>query len=118
MGCSCRHHRDRGVWLGCLAGSYAGAHARKLSEMSEDERKNVEPGSSAGARRAAVAVFTANALQQLPNFATMISWHMSHRVWLPVLIIALEAGALFGAYALRKVENAMEQPKHRRRIRP
>ena len=100
---------------GFLAGSYAGAHSPKLSEMSADELEDVDTRSQRSARRGAVAAFVGNALEQLPNLPAVISWHMTNRIWLPIAIVVLEVGAMVGAYALKKVESALEEPKQRRR---
>lgn len=100
---------------GFLAGSYAGAHSPKLSEMSADETEDVDTRSLRSARRGAVAAFVGNGLEQLPNLPAVIAWHMSNRIWLPILILVLEVGAVIGAYAMKKVENSLEKPKQRRR---
>ena len=100
---------------GFLAGSYAGAHSPKLSEMSAVELENIDARSPRSARRGAVAAFVGNAIEQLPNLPAVISWHLTNRVWLPIMIVVLEAAALIGAYAMKKVESALEKPKQRRR---
>lgn len=100
---------------GFLAGSYAGAHGPKLSEMSAEDITDIDSRSPGRAKRGAVVAFVGNALEQLPNLPAVISWHMSNRIWLPIIILVLEVGALFGAYAMKKVENALEKPKQRRR---
>lgn len=99
---------------GFLAGSYAGVQGQKLSEMSAEELEDVDTRSPRRARRGAAAAFVGNALEQLPNLPAVISWHMSNRIWLPIAILVLEVCALIGAYAMKKVESALERPKQRR----
>jgi hypothetical protein len=99
---------------GFLAGSYTGAYATNMSEMTSEQLKELSVRTPSGAGRGAIVAFVGNALVQLPNFPAVISWHLSNRVWLPLTIIALEAGALLGAVALKKVESALETPRRRR----
>ena len=103
---------------GSLAGSYAGAHSPKLSEISENELEGVDTrfrrgNDSDSFSELAVDVFLQNALEQLPNFSAVISWHMTNRIWLPIVIVVLEVAALVGACALKKVERALGEPKQR-----
>ena len=99
---------------GFLAGSYVGTNSPKLSEMSADETDDVDARSLRSARRGAVAAFVGNALEQLPNLPAVISWHLSNRIWLPIMIVVLEGAALIGGFAMKKVESAVEKPKRRR----
>jgi hypothetical protein len=100
---------------GFLAGSYAGAHAPKMSETPVEEVEDLDTLSPRSARRGAITAFVGNALQQLLNLPAVISWHMTNRIWLPILILGLEVAALMGAFVMKKVETAIEQPRTRRR---
>jgi hypothetical protein len=105
---------------GSLAGSYAGAHSPKRGDISENESDDVDTRiqrdyDSNSVAELAVNVFLQNALDQLPNFSAVISWHMTNRIWLPIVIVVLEIAALVGACSLKKVERALEEPRQRLR---
>lgn len=99
---------------GFLAGSYAGAHAPNMSEMTAEELKDLGDRTPERSRRGALEAFIGNALEQLPNFPTVISWHMSNRAWLPITIVVLEVGAVLGGFVLKRVEKALEAPRKSR----
>ena len=100
---------------GFLAGSYEGAHTAKVSEMSEVDRMELEGRPPRSVRAVAVVAFFANAVRQLPKLPEVISWHMSHRIWLPILIVVLEVCALIGGIGLKKLEKSLKKPGYRRR---
>jgi hypothetical protein len=102
---------------GFLAGSYAGAHSPELSQMSIDKPERVSRRSPQRLRTEATLDFLGHAIEQLPNLPVVISWHFKNRIWLPILIIVLEVGALLGAYGMKKVEKELEAPNRRRRER-
>lgn len=93
---------------GFLAGSYASAHAEKLSEMSQDEREALDSGLPT--TRRARGRFFENAIDQLPNFVTVVSWNFSNRVWLPIVIIMSEALAVFGGIKMKSLESELSKP--------
>jgi uncharacterized membrane protein len=86
---------------GFLAGSYAGAHAKPMSEMSDAELEALDLRGVSTASRAAPVVFLENAIEQLPNFVTVVSWHFANRIWLPILIGLAMAGVVGGGFALK-----------------
>ena len=103
------------IGWGFLAGSYSGAHAASLSELSEEEiaefnhnRSNVRRT----ARRGEIE-FVFVALEQLPNMPAVIGWHFSNRIWLPILILVLESGALFGGLKMKSLEKELSIPRRR-----
>ena len=103
------------IGWGFLAGSYSGAHAASLSELSEEEiaefnhnRSNVRRT----ARRGEIE-FVFVALEQLPIMPAVIGWHFSNRIWLPILILVLESGALFGGLKMKSLEKALSKPRRR-----
>lgn len=100
---------------GFLAGSYTGATSRRISQMSVEELSNIERRGLVQARRDGKLYFVANAIKQLPNFATVMSWHFSNRVWLPITILGLEILAAGGGYAMKRVERELSKPLHRTR---
>ena len=100
---------------GFLAGSYAGAHAQKMSELSEDELQDIDARGPAAARRAAKGRFIGNAIEQLPNLPAVISWHFSNRIWLPLLIFILEVLAFVGGIKMRSLEKELSKPRGARR---
>ena len=104
------------IGWGFLAGSYSGVHASSLSELSEEEitefnhnRSNVRRT----ARRGEIE-FVFVAFEQLPNMPAVIGWHLSNRIWLPILILVLEAGALFGGLKMKSLETQLSKPRRRR----
>lgn len=109
---------------GFLAGSYADAHA-VVSDDSDAAKEVLHLRRGTGALSAvvmlfsSVIVFLVNAITQLPNLPWVIGWHFTHRVWLPLLIIMLEAAVISGGYGLQRLEENLAQPpgkaKKRRR---
>jgi len=104
------------IGWGFLAGSYSGATASSLSELSEEEiaefnhsRSNVRRTANRGEIE-----FVFVAIEQLPNIPAVIGWHFSNRIWVPILILVLEAGALFGGLKMKSLEKQLSTP-HRRR---
>lgn len=67
------------------------------------------------ANRAAFADFVANAFAQLPNLPAVVGFNLKNRIWLPILILALEALAVFGAFKMKSLEKELSAPPRRRR---
>jgi hypothetical protein len=109
-----------GFGWGFLAGSYDGAHSQQFREMSppvrpdSDIRVTRRPGVVTVAVAAAIK-FTYTAFAQLPNLPSVIVWHFSNRVWLPLTIVVLEILAVVGGYSLKTLESKLAQPYRRRR---
>jgi hypothetical protein len=107
---------------GFLAGSYDGAHSEMQYSDGQTEFEGLpvrarRPGRwsvVAGAINAGI-YFTATSFKQLPNFFSVISWHLTNRIWLPGIILVLEAGAFVGGLALTSLEKKLAQPYRRRR---
>lgn len=99
---------------GFLAGSYAGSQATPMSEMSSEELKELNTRTPLRAKRASMAMFVTNAIEQLPNMGSVISWHFTNRIWLPILILVAELGVLGGGIIMKKVESSLAQPARRR----
>lgn len=99
---------------GFLAGSYVGAHATPMSEMSPEELKELNTRTPLRAKRASMSTFVSNAVEQLPNMGGVISWHFTNRIWLPILILAAELGVLGGGIIMKRVESSLAQPTRRR----
>ena len=94
-------------WL-VLADSYALACGQSIKFFSP----TIYSRNSLGAQ---IGRVVGNGLVQLPNLPAVISWHMSNRIWLPIMIVVLEGAALIGGCAMKKVESALKNPKQRRR---
>lgn len=103
------------VGWGFLAGSYAGANATPMSEMSEEELQDLDGGGLRHSKRSAVAAFVTNSIEQLPNLPTVVSWHFANRLWLPILIMIALVGVVVGWVVLKRVEQNLNQPRHRRK---
>lgn len=99
---------------GFLAGSYAGAHATPMSEMSQEELGELKSRGPVRAIRASKTAFISNAIEQLPNMVSVIGWHFTNRVWLPIVILLAELGVLGGGIVMKKVESNLSQPARRR----
>ncbi|QDT66885.1 hypothetical protein [Calycomorphotria hydatis] len=95
---------------GFLAASYTTAHATNLSEMSAEELEEVGNGTNVASRHRARAHFVSNAIAQLPNFIGVMTWHFTHRIWLPILIVLLEVLVFFGGFGMKALENQLSQP--------
>ncbi len=100
---------------GFLAGSYAGSRSGSLTELSDEEAEAFESRGVSQARRGAVGTFVGHSIEQLPNMPTVISWHFSNRIWLPILIALALAGVIGGGFGLKAVERNLNQPRHRKR---
>ncbi len=60
--------------------------------------------------------FLATSIYELPNFFSVISWHFSNRIWLPLLFIVLEVAIALSGVGLQKLEdNLSTSDRHRRR---
>lgn len=40
----------------------------------------------------------------------VISWHLSNRIWLPILIVLLEVGAAGGGVFMKRLEQNLSKP--------
>ena len=105
---------------GFLAGSYDGAHAEVLDELPADVQRdsNIRLTRRPSVVTVAVAAaikFTYTALAQMPNLPSVIAWHFSNRVWLPLTIVLLEVLAFLGGFSLKYLESQLSQPYHRNR---
>ena len=63
----------------------------------------------------AFADFVSNAVVQIPSCFSVLTFNLQHRIWLPVAILAVEGGALFGGYKLKALEQELSTPHRRRR---
>jgi hypothetical protein len=103
---------------GVMANSYVQAQEPSFSEAAEQgiEREGsggILPPTARGAARRSMAEFVTNAIGQLNNLGTVVMWHFSNRVWIPIVILVLEVAAVCGAVALKRVEVALAKPKRR-----
>jgi len=94
---------------GFLAGSYAGSSGGAVL---------VTGGRRSGAILlflSGIYSFIATSITQIPNFFSVILWHLQNRIWLPILFVFLELGILGGGVALQKLEDNLSAPQRRRR---
>ena len=99
---------------GFMAGSYAEIGATALPEVG-NLRIRRGRGMGIALLISAVVSFVVTSITELPNFFSVISFHMSNRIWLPILFIVLEGLVLAGGYGLQKLEENLEKPRHRRK---
>jgi hypothetical protein len=90
---------------GFLAGSYAGNSGGAVAPV-------------VGRRTSGIIMlimgmhsFIATSIVQLPNFVSVIMWHLQNRIWLTILFVVLECGIVAGGYGLEKLENNLAGPK-------
>jgi hypothetical protein len=93
---------------GTLASSFSGAHSTVPGEFITGLNDPVIE-----ADETAIWVFLLNAVKQLPNFPEVLSWHLSHRIWLPILLLCLLVAVVTGCLFMRKLERRLF--KHHRR---
>jgi hypothetical protein len=98
---------------GFMAGSFAGAMAKPYSEWTQADLDAADSLRNLPNKDNRVA-FVSTAIAQLPNLPTVVSWHFRNRIWLPLLIVALEVGVLMGGVALKRVEKDLHMPRRRR----
>lgn len=54
--------------------------------------------------------FVVVAVEQLPNMPAVIGWHLSNRIWLPILFIILKVAAFFGCLKMKSLEKKLNKP--------
>lgn len=105
------------VGWGVLASSHVGAHAPLLSDGTFETSGEIvvprRPGLALAI--AGLIAFLWTALVQLPNFVSVISYHLTNRVWLPIAIIAVEVLVFCSGFGLKLLEKQLEQPYRTRR---
>ena len=87
---------------GFMAGSYAGSSGGAI---------HFGPSS----RISAVYSFVITSITQLPSFFSVIGWHLSNRIWLPLLFVILEVAVIAGGVGLNRLEQSLEGNKKRPR---
>ena len=97
---------------GFLAGSYAGATSP--AEITDVDIRVPRRPSVVAVGIAAGIKFVVTSFEQLPNLPSVISWHLSNRLWLPAAIIILEILTFLGGISLKAVENKLSQPYRKR----
>ncbi len=90
---------------GTLASSYSGAHSTVPGEFITGLNDPTDP--TIGADATAIWVFLMNAINQLPNLPKVVFWHLSHRVWLLVMLLCLLIAVVTGCLFLRKLERRL-----------
>ena len=100
---------------GFLAGSYVGAHAPSIVDMDESELHDLKVRHRHQASRSSIITFVMTSIEQLPNLPAVISWHLSNRLWLPILIVLALAGVIGGGFVLKKVDQNLNRPPVSRR---
>ena len=95
---------------GFLAGSYVAAHAPSLTENSPDEIPQSNRPRPRNLKRQVQVQFIWNALEQLPNLPSVIAWHFSNRIWLPIVILVLEGLVVAGSFKMKSLEKQLAKP--------
>ena len=112
-----------GFGWGFLAGSYEGAMDSQNAIHKELE---IDQGRVRIPRRPGIIAvivgasyrFVRTSFNQLSNLPTVISWHFSNRVWLPILIVSFEGLALAAGCGLKYLETQLSKPHKRKRKFP
>ena len=99
---------------GFMAGSYTGAHTPSISDMTDEELDDLKAARTRRSGRNPIGAFVMNSIGQLPNLPAVISWHFSNRIWLPILVMLALAGVIGGGFALKRLEQNLNQPRYRR----
>lgn len=94
---------------GCMASSYDAQHADSLSEHQEEGVPSSQVGAIFSLTRALV-IFADTALTQIPNFFSVIGWHLQHRIWLPIAIGLLTGCAVLFGFGLKMMEGIADDP--------
>lgn len=108
-----------GLGWGLMANSYVEAQSPNLSQAAGSELPARPPLFGLQWRGpvrklgTGLLKFAVNTIGQLNNLGTVVMWHFSNRVWIPIVILVLEVAAVCGAVALKRVEVALAKPKRR-----
>ena len=103
------------VGWGFLAGSYTGAHAATISEMTGDGLEEFDSPGTVQLRRVAERNFVSNAIDQLPNMSAVIGWNFRNRIWLPLTFVVLEVVAIVLGVKMKLLERELRKPYRSKR---
>ena len=76
---------------------------------------HAEQGWGSGAGRGALGAFITNGLSQLGNLPAVVAFTFTKRLWLAIIIIVLEVGAVLGGIKMKQLEKELSSPRGRRR---
>ncbi|MEZ6124039.1 MAG: hypothetical protein R3C49_12815 [Planctomycetaceae bacterium] len=112
------------VGWGLMACSYDTAMELEAQETEESFQEagpvSVRRMRGQGAAMAvtAVVMFAYNSVAWLPQLFTVIGWHFSHRLWLPIAVVVVEGLVLGGVFGLQKLEDNLnggpKKPKRKK----
>ena len=84
---------------------------QESTNLTEPDREGIQydqrfedGGSIRRQSRSSLWDFIGNAFRQLPNVLGVLAFNFSHRLWLVILIVCLEAGALFLGYVMSRID--------------
>lgn len=63
----------------------------------------------------AIYSFVATSVAEIPNCFTVLSWHLSNRIWLPIVFLLVEVGIVFGGIGLSRLEENLSKSRKRRK---
>ncbi len=92
-------------------GYMAGLYATNVEEFQADPSRRL----GQTRRGAAMGEFIGNGFRQIPNAPAVLSSNFSKQLWLPIVIVVLEAGAIGGGFVMKRVEQNLNAPVRQRR---
>ncbi len=106
---------------GFMAGSYADIGREALSMAGRPRSVRTGRGFGIALLVSAVVTFVGHSISEIPNFFSVISYHLSNRIWLPIIFLVLEALILAGGWGLMVLEKKLDghgkRPRKKRKRR-
>ena len=99
---------------GFMAGSYAGTLGGGAVIIRPDNVGSLRYR-ALDVLGSAVLSFVITSIMQLPSFFSVIGWHFSNRIWLPILFVTLEVAVIAGGFGLKRLEQSLDGEKKKRR---
>lgn len=116
---------------GFLAASYvAGTSTVPFEDVESDDEEDSDfngmprrrmrmrsHGSLIAVAVAGVIKFVETTVTQLPNLPSVFIWHLTHRLWLLIVVFLMPILVVAGGFGMKHVEQQLEGPPKKRKVR-
>ncbi|GAB5439726.1 MAG: hypothetical protein Fues2KO_00750 [Fuerstiella sp.] len=99
---------------GVMAGAWAGLEVEAIDMAAGTGRVRTARGFTFALMFSAVANFVIISVTELPDFSSVMAWHFTERIWVPILIFLLMGAVLGGGIALMRLEKTLAGPPKRK----